>query len=121
MAKFVSPEYFILGEISTSMKNNLFSQGFFTSFKRTAHLRNFENKHFSPDFFKQTRYKQRLRQSNETWDGKGQTARVYFRISGVHSSLEKSAKTEWDNIFRFKSIALGHWPKIKILKVRKPP
>ena len=33
---------------------------------------------FSGDFLKQARYKQRLRQWNEMWDGKGQAASVYF-------------------------------------------
>ena len=45
MAKFVSHEYFILGEISASMKNNFFDRDFYTSFKQTVHPSNFENKH----------------------------------------------------------------------------
>ena len=43
VAKFVSPEYFILGEISTSMKI-FFHRDFYKSLKQTVHPSNFENK-----------------------------------------------------------------------------
>ena len=45
MAKFVSPEYFILGEISTLVEN-FFHRDFYTSLKHTVHPSNFENKLF---------------------------------------------------------------------------
>ena len=44
VAKFVSPEYFILGEISTSVENFFHSQGFLHIFKSKLHPSNFENK-----------------------------------------------------------------------------
>ena len=40
VAKFVSPEYFILGEISTSMEI-FFHRDFYTSLKQTVHPRKF--------------------------------------------------------------------------------
>ena len=43
VAKFVSPEYYILGDISTSMEN-FFHRDFYTSLKQTVHSSNFENK-----------------------------------------------------------------------------
>ena len=43
VAKFVSQEYFILEEISTSMEN-FFHRDFYTSLKQTVHPSNFENK-----------------------------------------------------------------------------
>ena len=42
VAIFVSQEYFILGEISTSVEN--FHRDFYTSLKQTVHPSNFENK-----------------------------------------------------------------------------